>query len=104
MSVTTVLTEVNNDVKGFFGKLAADFQKAKQIWTLIASPQTRALLIKVGSDAIKFVDDAETAVENKGLNFQLDEATYNDIKTLIADAKAGDGILIADLQVLGITL
>jgi hypothetical protein len=34
----------------------------------------------------------------------LDEAVIADIKQLIADAQAGDGVILADLKALGISL
>jgi hypothetical protein len=104
MSLKSILTTVDNDAKGFFAKLSADVQKAKQVWTLVSSPQTRALALKITADAITTVKDAEAAAQAAGLNFALDSAVVADIKTLIADAKAGDGVVVSDLAVLGITL
>ena len=37
MSVATVLSTVGNDLKGFYAKLSADFQKARQAWLIISS-------------------------------------------------------------------
>ena len=58
MSVATVLSTVGNDLKAFYQKLSADFQKAKQAWLIISSAQTRSVLLTLGSDAIKIVKDA----------------------------------------------
>jgi hypothetical protein len=99
-----VLSTVGNDLKAFYTKLSADFQKAKQAWLIISSPQTRAVLITLGSDAIKIVKDATAAVSSKGLSLTLDEAVIADIKQLIADAEAGDGVILADLKALGISI
>lgn len=104
MSVTSVLATVGNDVGGFLKKVAADWKLAKQAWALIGSPQTRALLIKIGKDVVQTVRDAEAAVAAEGMNFTLDAATVADIKELIADGIAGDGVIASDLKVLGITL
>lgn len=104
MSVATVLSTVGNDIKSFYTKLSADLQKAKQAWLIISSPQTRAVLLTVGSDAVKIVKDATAAASSKGLSLSLDEAVVADIKQLIADAEAGDGVLLADLKVLGISI
>ena len=102
MSVATVLSSVGNDLKSFYTKLSADFQKAKQAWLIISSPQTRAVLITVGSDAVKIVKDATGAISSKGLSLTLDEAVIADIKQLIADAEAGDGVIQSDLKALGL--
>ena len=104
MSVATVLSTVGNDLKGFYQKLSADFQKAKQAWLIISSPQTRAVLITLGSDAVKIVKDATGAVSSKGLSLTLDEAVIADIKQLITDAESGDGVIVADLKALGISI
>ena len=102
MSVATVLSTVGNDLKSFYTKLSADFQKARQAWLIISSPQTRAVLLTVGSDAIKIVKDATAAAGSKGLSLSLDEAVIADIKQLIADAEAGDGVIQSDLKALGL--
>ena len=104
MSVASVLSTVGNDLKSFYTKLAADFQKAKQAWLIISSPQTRAVLLTLGSDAVKIVKDATAAASSKGLSLSLDEAVIADIKQLIDDAKAGDGVIQADLKALGISI
>jgi hypothetical protein len=104
VSVASVLSTVGNDLKAFYTKLSADFQKAKQAWLIISSPQTRAVLLTLGSDAVKVVKDATAAASSKGLSLTLDEAVFADIKQLIADAEAGDGVIQADLKALGISL
>jgi hypothetical protein len=95
---------VGNDLKAFYTKLSADFQKAKQAWLIISSPQTRAVLLTVGSDAVKIVKDATAAASSKGLSLTLDEAVIADIEQLITDAEAGDGVILADLKALGISI
>lgn len=104
MSLESVLSTVGNDLKSFAGKVAADWSKVKQAWALIASPQTRALMLKIFADAVKLVKDGSGAVSASGTNLLLDAATLSDIKTLINDAKDGDGVIVSDLKVLGITL
>lgn len=104
MSVATVLSTVGNDLKGFYSKLSADFQKARQAWLIISSAQTRSVLLTIGSDAIKTVKDATAAAQGGGLSISLDAAVLADIKQLIADAKSGDGVIQADLKALGIVL
>lgn len=104
MSVASVLSTVGNDLKAFYTKLSADFQKARQAWLIISSPQTRAVLLTLGSDAVKLVKDAAAATSSKGLSLTLDEAVFADIKQLIADAEAGDGVIQADLKALGISI
>jgi hypothetical protein len=104
VSVASVLSTVGNDLKAFYTKLAADFQKAKQAWLIISSPQTRSVLLTLGSDAVKVVKDATGAISSKGLSLALDEAVIADIKQLIADAEAGDGVIQADLKALGISV
>ena len=104
MSVASVLSTVGNDLKAFYTKLSEDFQKAKQAWLIISSAQTRSVLLTLGSDAIKIVKDATGAISSKGLSLTLDEAVVADIKQLIADAKAGDGVIEADLKALGISI
>jgi hypothetical protein len=104
VSVATVLSTVGNDLKAFYTKLSADFQKAKQAWLIISSPQTRAVLLTLGSDAVRIVKDATEVVSSKGLSLTLDEAVIADIKQLITDAQAGDGVILADLKALGISI
>jgi hypothetical protein len=104
VSVATVLSTVGNDLKAFYTKLSADFQKAKQALLIISSPQTRAVLLTVGSDAVKIVKDATAAASSKGLSLTLDEAVIADIKQLMTDAEAGDGVILADLKALGISI
>ena len=104
MSVATVLSLVGNDLKGFYNKLSADYQKARQAWLIISSAQTRAVLLTIGSDAIKTVKDATAAAQGGGLSIELDGAVVADIKQLIADAQTGDGVIEADLKALGVAL
>lgn len=100
----STFARVEGDIKGFFTNLVSDIRKARQIWTLIASSQTRAFLIKVATDVLKFVQDAGGAIDAKGINFTLDSQVWTDAQQLIADAKAGDAIVTADLKILGITV
>jgi hypothetical protein len=102
MSAVTTLENVGNDVKGFFAKFAVDAQKAKAVWTALSSPQTRAVLIKLGTDAITLCKDADAAAIAGGLSLALDGATVNDIKQLVIDAKSADPVIAADLAILGI--
>ena len=95
---------MGNDLKAFYTKLSADFQKAKQAWLIISSPQTRAVLLTLGADAVKIVKDGTGAIASKGLSLTLDEAVIADIKQLIADAEAGDGVIQTDLKALGISI
>ena len=104
MSVATVLSTVGNDLKGFYTKLSADFQKARQAWLIISSAQTRSVLLTIGSDAIKTVKDATAAAQGGGLSLALDATVVADIRQLIADVKSGDGVIEADLKALGISL
>ena len=104
MNVANVLAVVGNDLKGFYAKLAADLQKARQAWLIVSSAQTRSVLLTLGADAIKTVKDASAAISGKGLSLAIDEAVIADIEKLIADAKAGDDVIVADLKALGIVL
>ncbi len=103
MSVETTIAAVGNDVKSFFTKLVDDVKKAKAVWDIISDQQTRALLLKLGGDFVKAVKDGEAAVAAYGANLPADAALIADVQTLIADAQAGDGVLVADLKALGIT-
>ena len=102
--MTNVLATVGNDLKGFYAKLAADFQKARQAWLIVSSAQTRSVLLTLGADAIKTVKDATATIGSKGLSLALDEAVIADIGKLIEDARAGDEVIVADLKALGISL
>ena len=104
MSVEMVLSTVGNDVKAFFAKLTADLQKARQVWLIVSSAQTRGVLLTLGADAIKLVKDTSAAAGSKGLSLALDEAVVADIQQLIKDAEAGDAVVMADLKALGISL
>ena len=104
MSVVSVLEGVGGDLKAFYSKLASDFKLAKQAWLIISSTQTRAILLTIGSDAIKAVKDAAAAGAAKGFSLTLDEAVVADIQKLIADAKADDAVIVADLKALGVVV
>ena len=104
MSVVTVLTTVGDDVKSFYAKLSADLKKARQLWLIISSAQTRSVLLTIGSDAIKLVKDGSTAIGASGFSLTLDEAVVADIVQLVADAKTGDEVIVNDLKALGIAL
>ena len=104
MSVVTVLSSVGGDLKGFYSKLASDFQKAKQAWLIVSSAQTRSILLTIGADAIKTVKDATAAGSASGLSLTLDAAVVTDIEKLIEDAKNDDAVILADLKALGLTI
>jgi len=95
---------VGNDLKGFYAKLSSDVQRAKAAWQIISSAQTRAVLLTLGTDAIKAVNDITAASAGGGLSLALDEAVVADIQQLMTDAKAGDGVIAADLKALGISI
>ena len=104
MSIESVITTVGNDVERFYKQLSADFQKARSIWLLISSAQVRSVVLTIAADAVKLVKDTASAAESGGLSLPLDATVVADIKTFIADAKAGDGVIVSDLKVLGIVL
>jgi hypothetical protein len=104
MSVETVLATAGNDLKSFWNKLKSDVAIGKAVWGIISSPQTRAVLVTLGQQAFTTVKDAAAAVEASGINITLDAVVVADIKTLIADAEAGDGVIVADFKALGILL
>ena len=104
MSVESVLANLGTDLTKAAAKLSADWIKVKAAWSLISSPAVRSALVSVGSAAIATVNAAGAAASAKGLSLTLDEDVVADIKTLIADAKAGEGVIATDLKVLGITL
>lgn len=102
MSVSSVLSEVENDLSKFATAVANDWKKVKAGWALISSPQVRAVALTLTKDIVQTVNDSETAIVGKGLNFTIDSTVVADIKTLIADAKAGEGVIASDLKALGI--
>lgn len=104
MSVETTLAAVGTDIGLFFSKLKNDILKAKAVWAIISDQQTRSVLMTLGKQVITTVKDAEGAVAANGFNFTLDAQVISDIKQLVADAEAGDGVILADLKALGVTL
>lgn len=102
MSFESILADVGGDVKKFASTVAADWKKVKAAWSIIASPQVRAIALQVTGDVIQTVEDSETAVTGGLVNVTLDEKVVTDIKNLIADAKADDGVVLADLKALGV--
>lgn len=104
MSILDTLKADGVDVLNFFSKLKDDVIKAKNIWTAISSPQTRSLVATLAKDAILAVKDAEAAAQAAGISVVLDVQVVTDVKQLIADAKAGDGVIKTDLALLGITI
>jgi hypothetical protein len=104
MSVESVIASIGGDVTKVWTDLKADIAKGKAIWAIISSPQTRAVLVALGKAAIATVEAGVAAGEAGGVNLALDATVVTDIETLIADAKAGDAVIVADLKALGITL
>lgn len=104
MSVLSVLEQVGNDVDKVWNDFKSDYAKAKAIWGLIRSPQTWSVLVALGKQAVTTFGAAEAAVGAEGTSLPLDATLIADIKTLYADAKAGDAVIVADLKALGITL
>ncbi len=104
MSVDTTIANLETDVKSFFGKFSADLKKAKAVWAIISSQQTRAALILIGKDTITAAVDAYAAGKALGANITLDTATVTAVETLVADAKAGDAVIQADLKGIGVVL
>lgn len=104
MSVESTLAAVGTDIKSFWSKLTSDVAKAKAIWAIISSPQTRSVLLALGEAAVTAVKDAATSVEAGTINITLDTIVVSDINTLIADAKAGDAVIVADLKAIGVIL
>lgn len=103
MSVETVVEAVGTDLKSFWSKLKEDIGKAKAVWNIISDQQTRSVLVTLGQQAITTVKDAIAAGTNPS-NIVLDEQVIADIKQLIVDAEAGDGVIIADFKAIGVVL
>jgi hypothetical protein len=104
MSVETTIASVEGDIKSFWSKFKSDATKAKAIWAIISSPQTRAAMVAVFNAAVVAVKGAVAAVEADGINITLDATLFTDIKALIAAAEAGDGVIKSDLAAVGIIL
>jgi hypothetical protein len=104
MSVESVIASIGGDVKKVWTDLKADIAKGKAIWNIISSPQTRSVLVTLGEQAITTVEAGVAAGEVGAVNLALDATVVSDIKTIIADAKAGDAVIVADLAALGIKL
>ena len=104
MSVQSTISTIEGDVAGFWAKLKADVTKAKAVWAIISSQQTRSAMITVFNGAVKTVEDAEAAVQAGGVNMTLDANVVGDIKDLIAAVKAGDGVISSDFKAIGIVL
>jgi hypothetical protein len=104
MSVETTLETIGSDVASFWNKLKSDVTKAKAVWSIISSQQTRAAMIAVFNAAVKAVQDGAAAAAAGGTNVVLDDVVVTDIEALIAAVKAGDGVVIADFKAIGIAL
>jgi hypothetical protein len=104
MSILDTLKADGTDILSFLKKVKDDVVKVKNLWVAINSPQTRAFVTTLAQHVLKTIADADAAVMADGLNFKLDAELLADAKLLIADAKAGDGVLKTDLAILGITL
>lgn len=98
------LDTLKEDALTLFKEVSAKVAIAKQIWVQFSSTQNRALALKLYADAVKAVADGSAAASASGMNLTLDAAVVADIKTIIADAKAGDPLIMADLALLGIKL
>ena len=104
MSAETVLTTVETDLKTFWNHAKSVVTKAKAVWAIISSTQTRAAMIAVFNAAVTSVKDGTAAAEAGGVNVALDAAVVSDINALIAAVKAGDGVIVADFKAIGIVL
>jgi hypothetical protein len=104
MSVESILADIGGDLKSAAEKVAGDWKKVKAAWNLICSPEVRAALVAVGAAAVTAINASEAAIAADGFNLTLDVAVANDIKNLIADAKAGEGVIATDLKALGVNL
>ena len=104
MSVETVVEGMGTDVKSFFLKLSSDVAKAKAVWAIISSQTTRAAIILVTRDVIAAAVDAYDASKALGANVTLDSATVTAVEALVADFKAGDAVIAADMKAIGVVL
>jgi hypothetical protein len=96
------LKKLVSEVKGFFVGAVTVFQKFAAVWNVISNNNTKALILALFADFLAVVNEAGVAVAADGINFTADSALVAGVQKLIADAKAGDPILIADLQALGL--
>jgi hypothetical protein len=92
------------DVKAFFVGVATTFTKLAKVYSLIQNNGTKALVLTLFADFLEVVKESGEAISEKGLDFTVDAAVVAGVKKLIADAKAGDATVIADLQALGFDL
>lgn len=104
MSVESVLETAGKDLTAFWTKLKADVAIGKAVWGIISSPQTRSAMIAVFKQAVVTFQAIETAVGAEGVNVTYDSAVVTDVKQLIADAQAGDGVIKSDLAAIGVLL
>ena len=104
MSILGVIDAAEADAVNYFHEAAAYVTKAKAIWATFASTQNRAIALKLFADVIKAVNDTTAAAEAEATNITLDAAVVADVKTIIAEFKAGDSVIAADFKLLGISI
>lgn len=104
MSVASILEDIGGDLVKAANAIAKEWVKVKAGWDIISSPQVRAIILTIAADAIKTVKDTETALTSGGVNMTLDTVVVADIKQLLADAKSGEGVIVADLKALNIAV
>jgi len=102
MSFIGAIEKDFKSVGSFLSAVVSDIKHVAALWALIQNNGTKALILKISSDVLTVVNEAEAAAGAGGMNFVLDEEVFNSAKALIADAKAGKGTIEADLAALGI--
>jgi hypothetical protein len=108
MSLWTDITAAGGKIETFLTDLASGVKRLQSIYSALSGP-TLAAVAAVFYDVVKSVASAElaaTAAETGNIPgaVTLSETTLTLVKQVVTDAKAGEKVVLADFEALGITI
>ena len=108
MSLWTDITGAGKKIEDFLQDIVAGVKKLQTIYSTLSGP-TLAAAAAVFYDTVKTVAAAQGAVAAAGAGnipgaITMSETTIGLVKQVVADAKAGDKVILADFEALGIKL
>lgn len=100
--------DVLADVGGALQRASDFYTKVKTTWAQVSGPTITAAS-NVFYDAVQTLSSGEAAAAaaatgNISSTITLSQTTIANVQKLIADAKAGEAVAVADLQLLGIKI
>ena len=108
MSLWTDITNAGKKIADFLTDIVSGVAKLQKLYSTLSGP-TLAAVAAVFYDVVKTVAASESAASAAATGNVMGAITFSEttvslVKQVVADAKAGEKVIVADFEALGIKL